>query len=283
MRLGLFVVGFAILVLASNCQETEDLFEHSFDEPEQEDEEEDLPSVEEDDEDEFDGEITRDDLYALHAHFDGNSDGKVSVDEIVKFHEKSRKVVAEHDVEETFGEILETKGGHLSFDDYLSAALVHLESAEDREHEVQKFAAADLNSDGKVDKSELAHLIDPATHPQVLDIHIKGLMKTHDEDHDGKMSAEEWEHVDDYDESEFKDVDTNKDGFIDSSELEHHEVEGHIHGGMWKLLKSADRNGDKHFSKEELGNMVEELEDHHVEEHFFNWVLHHVHNGREEI
>jgi|Transcript_47598 Ca2+-binding EF-hand superfamily protein len=226
--------------------------------------------------------VTEEHMHNLHGHLDGNKDGKVSVQEILDFHNHAKKVMAEKEIEEVFHEIESTKDGTLSLEEHMSeTAEVHEGAEEDEKakaiaHEKEKFHAADINGDGQLDKKELVHLMHPDTHPEVLSIHTKEEMRKKDEDGDGKISSKEWGEEEDAP-GPFEDVDSNKDGFIDMEELRHFESgDFHTKDAMQKLLADADQDGDNHFSKQELGKVAEKLEDHPAQSHVMEWVFHYL-------
>lgn len=275
-RLTLLLLVFAAFTSA-NCQElgTE---ENPF--PEDEDaDEEGTPLKHYEDEGH---EVTKEHMETLHGHLDGNKDGKVSVDEVMDFHSTAKKVMAQQEIEEVFHEIESTKDGALSLEEHMSETEEVHEGVDKEEkdkivaHEKEKFAAADVNGDGQLDKTELVSLMHPDTHPEVLDLHVKEEMRKKDENGDGTISKQEWGEEEEAP-APFEEVDTNKDGSLDAEELKHFESgDFHTKDAMTKLLADADEDGDGHFSKEELGKVAEKLEDHPAQSHVMEWVFHYL-------
>jgi Ca2+-binding EF-hand superfamily protein len=230
-------------------------------------------------------EVTREHMEKLYNHIDGDEDGKVNIQEILKFNQIAMKHMAAKEIEAVFHEMESTKDGHLSLEEHMSETFdIHRdvdasESAKIFSHEEAKFKAADLNSDGKLDKTEFVNLVHPHTHPEVHDIHATERMRKTDVNGDGKISSEEWEeeHIS---EGSFDQADENKDGIVDKDELKHYES-GHLDTkiAMTKLLEDADEDGDKHFTKAEFAKFADKLEAHPAENHIMEWVLNYLGEG----
>jgi len=236
------------------------------------------------------GTLTEDHMRQLHAKLDKNSDGKVHVDEILHYAQKTRKNVVKKEIAGMFDEIESTQDGHLSLEEHMSEMTEFHKGGEDeiekqRAAEMAKFKAADTNGDDKLDADELVHLMHPETHPEVLEVHTKEEMRNRDTDKDGKLSKEEWLEAQKRGEytdpdahdphDDFEKLDANKDGGIDMDELRHWESgRFHTEHAMKKLYHVADKDKDHHMSVEEMVAMVDHIDGHDAHPHFLDWVFH---------
>lgn len=264
--------------------------EDDMDAPDSEDEGDPLDSLEHEEDD--GGELTQKHMRDLHAKLDHDKNGKVHIEEIMKYAHEARKAIVKKEIQGIFDEIESTQDGHLSLDEHIAEHEEFHEGDDEekekqRAHQVAKFKAADLNNDGKLDKEELVHLMHPETHEEVLEVHTKEEMRKRDTDKDGRLSQKEWE-VDathgEYENPEshdpaddFVNLDANKDGFISMDELRHWESgKFHTEKAMKKLYELVDKDGDDHMSLEELAHhdVVEQLTDHDAHPHLMDWVFH---------
>lgn len=234
--------------------------------------------------------LTVSQMRELHGKFDHNGDGKVHIDEVMKFAEHTRKAVAKKEIAGVFDEIESTKDGHLSLEEHMAETEEFHEGDEankdvQRAHEKAKFKAADTNKDDKLDVDELVHLMHPETHPEVMELHLEEEMRKKDTDKDGKLSKKEWEadpsmgdhqDPDTHDaSSDFPKLDSNGDGFINIDELRHWESgRYHTEDAMGKLFGLADKDGDSHMTADEFAGVVDHLDGHDAHPHLLDWVNH---------
>merc|ERR1740123_2251606 len=115
-------------------------------------------------------------LRALHARFDANRDGKVSLQEVTQFAFAVGADIAAKDSEPIMQEIDTSKDGKLSLEEHL--ADIHnqaeggdeeeLKELEERKQlEAAKHRAADRNGDGFLDMDELPALFYPDAFPEI--------------------------------------------------------------------------------------------------------------------
>jgi len=234
--------------------------------------------------------LTEKHMRDLHKKLDKNGDGKVHIDEVLHYAHSIRKAVVKKEIESAFNEIESTQDGHLSLQEHLAEQEEFHEGDEaekerQKQHEIAKFKAADLNGDDKLDAEELTHLMHPETKPEVLELHCQEEMRKRDANKDGKLSPEEWkvdashgEHQDPdtHDpEADFKNLDENKDGFISMDELRHWESgKFHTHSAMTKLFELVDKDSDSHMTADEMINAIDHLDGHEAHPHLLDWVFH---------
>jgi len=237
--------------------------------------------------------LTQKHLRDLHKKFDANNDGKASLHEIMAFAMEKSKAVKAKEIHGIFDEIDSTKDGHLSLEEHLAEYEAEMEEADGeqrellKQHEIEKFKAADSDGDDKLDKHELVAFMNPETHPEVFEIHVQHIFKTQDINKDGKIDKDEWdktvrrEHEHHMDENldhdgEFKNLDENGDGVIDFTEMKHWESgRFHIEHAMKKLFHVGDKDGDKHMTEHEMAMALDDLEEHvDTHSHLTDWVFH---------
>jgi len=237
--------------------------------------------------------LTQKHLRDLHKKLDGNKDGKVHLQEIMAFAHEKNKAIKAKEIHGIFDEIDSTKDGHLSLEEHMAEYEAEMEETDGeqrellKQHETEKFKAADSDGDGKLDKHELVAFISPETHPEVFEIHVKHIFKMQDINKDGKIDKDEWdktvrrEHEHHMDENldhdgEFKNLDENGDGVIDFKEMTHWESgRFHIEHAMKKLFHVGDKDGDKHMSEHEMAMALDDLEEHpDTHSHLSDWIFH---------
>lgn len=248
-----------------------------------------------DDQDMDEDSLTADQLRRMHAKFDSNGDGKVSIDEVMDFSHNVGKEIARKDIGSILEEIDTNKDGTLSLEEHLNdihnqadgGDEIEMKELADRKTiEERKFRAADSNGDGHLDKSELPALFYPETHEGVLGVTVEETMRQKDRNGDGKLTPKEfWEsdlvEGDDGDLSEeekadFSKLDTNGDGSVDKDELRSWESgRFHTEDAMQKLFEVADKDGDLHITADELAEAKDSIAASDAQYHLIEWAEHH--------
>jgi Ca2+-binding EF-hand superfamily protein len=248
-----------------------------------------------DDQDIEEDSLTADQLRRIHAKFDGNGDGRVSLHEVMSFSDSVSKAIAGKDIGAILEEIDTSKDGKLSLEEHLSDIHNQADGGDEQEMqelehrkavEAAKFRAADSNSDGHLDANELPGLFYPETHEGVLDVTVAETMRQKDTNKDGKLNAKEfWESDqmdgDDADLSEeekadFARLDTNGDGSVDVQELRAWESgRFHTEDAMKKLFEIADKDGDLHITGDELAEARDGISASDAQYHLIEWAEHH--------
>ena len=232
-------------------------------------------------------------LRALHAKFDKNKDGKVSLKEILDFAHHMSRAIAGKDVAAILEEIDADKDGKLSLQEHLND--LHQQAAGGDEEELkeldgrkevetEKFKAADADKDQLLSPQEVASLFYPETSPAVLEVVVRDTMKSKDKNGDGMLSAKEfWEFMEEDGEeqlseeemADFQKLDKDGNGFLSLEELRSWESGVfHTEAAMMKLLEIADKDGDMMATAEELEQAREELANSDAQYHLIEWAEH---------
>ncbi|CAE7632717.1 RCN3 [Symbiodinium sp. KB8] len=239
----------------------------------QEDETEEVPD-EHDIEEEA---MTKEQLRALHAKFDQNGDGKVSLSEVLEFAKHMSKAIAGKDVSAILDEIDTDKDGKLSLQEHLNDLHSQADGGDEEELkelerrkaiETEKFLAADEDKDQALNAKEVASLFYPETNPAVLDVVVRDTMKMKDADGDGVLTPKEfWEfgeedledQLSEEEVSDFKKLDKDGNGVLNLEELKAWESGVfHTEAAMVRLLQIADKDGDMMATADELENARED-------------------------
>lgn len=239
--------------------------------------------------------MTKEQLRSLHAKFDTNSDGKVSLQEVMSFAEQMSKAIAGKDVFAILEEIDTDKDGKLSLQEHLNDIHNQADGGDAEEMkelerrkktETDKFKSADVDGDGVLGPKEVPGLFYPETHPGVLEVTVRETMRQKDHDGDGKLTAKEfWEfgaedseqdQLSDEEIIDFQKLDRDGSGTLDESELKAWESGMfHTEAAMVKLLEICDKDGDMQCNIEELQNAREELAASDAQYHLIEWAEHH--------
>lgn len=230
----------------------------------------------------------------LHAKFDQNGDGKVSLSEVLDFARHMSKAIAGKDVSAILEEIDTDKDGKLSLQEHLNDLHQQADGGDEAEMkelesrkvvETAKFKAADVDKDQILSAHEVASLFYPETNPAVLEVVVQDTMKMKDKDGDGVLSAKEFwefgeedgeEQLSEEEMQDFQKLDKDGNGVLNMEELRAWESGlFHTEAAMIKLIQIADKDGDMQATAEELENAREELANSDAQYHLIEWAEHH--------
>mmetsp|Transcript_56127 Transcript_56127/g.99939 ORF Transcript_56127/g.99939 Transcript_56127/m.99939 type:complete len:296 (-) Transcript_56127:22-909(-) len=231
-------------------------------------------------------------LHSLFQKFDKNRDSKVTLQEILAFSQSLATAIAEKDAQPILEGMDVNADGKLSLEELLrdvegqSSRPGEADAWDEKEMEKQmgyetaKFKAADQNGDMLLDSQEVAALFYPESSPAVLEIASKADKEMKDKDGDGYVSLKEWYEMDDMtpddeQDEEFKDLDKDGNGLLDTAELERWwSGVFHTESHMMELLKISDKDGDNAVTLKELENAAEEIM--HTDSHYrlVEWAEH---------
>jgi len=246
--------------------------------------------------DQEDPSITPEQLHKLHAKIDVDSNGKLSLDELIQFARDYRKEDAIKDGHEHLDSIDEDKDGKASWDEMFKDAYTGKETEgmdeqmiarwnATRALEEAKFKAADGNSDGLLDQQELNAYFFPEYYESTGNLVAQHSLDARDLDKDGFLTSAEFHGEDPRDEEPrkitdeeialFKKCDEDSNGKIDVKEMAEYDS-GHINAAeeLEAFFKLADTNSDQHVTVEEL-HAAHEHEENEAKYVFVGMVQHH--------
>lgn len=233
-------------------------------------------------------------LTGLHARFDRDDDGKVSLEELKSYAKSVTKDIAARDVKSILEELDLNKDGKLSLEEHThdteqqSMGGDHEEMQEFQQWmnaEAAKFAAADEDGDGMLDLKEMTALFYPETHDGVLGVATEELLRQKDKNQDGVLSSMEfWDAMDDHSDEaafseeevmDFNELDRDGDGFLDLEDLRSWESgDFHLQATLKKLLEATDKDRDNHVTLKELLSSREQLSISDAHYHLIEWAEH---------
>lgn len=214
------------------------------------------------------GSLTSKQLKSIHKELDQDSDGKVSGQELRDYTQAmAEKLAIEED-----GAALQFKDmdrdGTLDLGEYLADVLssLALNNEEDmlelerrQQQETERYTAADLDLNGRIDKHEVAALLYPRAKRGAFGVDVADALQEKDTDGDGRLSSKEFFGVQSEgevkaeDQQAFAKLDADGNGSIDENELYQYETGGfQMHQAMGSLFELADQDKDLHVTSDEL-------------------------------
>jgi len=237
--------------------------------------------------------LTDDHLRQVHTEeLDPNKDKEATKEELLNFMEKHYKDVSLSgiDLKEALDEKDTSHDGFVSLQEHLVDALEGATESLSRgditqaaydsrkEDETEKFTAADENSDGLLNITEMAAIEAPETHEGAMKVAIKEHMKTADADGNGVLTRDEFEKIDaeQYTKSGheklFKRLDVNGDGHIDTEEMRP------LNNGriareelVDEFVHTLDKDGDEKVDSNELVKARLAVNDSDLQDFLLSW------------
>eukprot|EP00927_Polykrikos_kofoidii_P003108 TRINITY_DN1122_c0_g2_i1.p1 TRINITY_DN1122_c0_g2~~TRINITY_DN1122_c0_g2_i1.p1 ORF type:complete len:278 (+),score=65.90 TRINITY_DN1122_c0_g2_i1:87-920(+) len=239
--------------------------------------------------------LNEDQLRRLHGHMDADGDGQLSLKETLEYAKGVTRSIAGKDVRAIIEEIDTSKDGLVSLEEHMADIQNQAQGGNEEEKrelahrmdiEKAKFLAADENDDHHLEAHEITGLFYPETHDGVLTVTVRETLRQKDKDGDGRLSPMEFWEADESDgedgqltaeeNSDFENLDTNRDGFLSLEEIRVWEG-GHFHteDAMKKMFEVADKDNNMHLSGDELARARDELSLSDAQYHLIEWAEHH--------
>ncbi|EDO08313.1 EFh_CREC superfamily protein [Babesia bovis T2Bo] len=166
-------------------------------------------------------------MVKLFNIIDENKDGEVTSTELEKFNSRNLQRVQNMQLEQEMQMMDKNKDGFVDFEEISISFPPEAGTPEDFMEGLQRrFNVADKDGNGKLNKTEVYILLNPAHDESMLDLEVKDIMLTHDKNGDGLISIEEYlsskpeeEQDDEFLEAEFKPFDLNNDGLLSILEI----------------------------------------------------------------
>jgi len=251
---------------------------------------EDLPAGEEGYEEDVMAEpLTPEQLKTIHDKADTDADGKVTLEEIMKFSESMKQMIAKRGVESAMQDMDRNGDGALDLSEVTHDEPGHdetdaqVEYAEEeqsiKDAEEARFKAADVNGDGLLQAPETFAFFYPESDNGALTLAAAATMESKDTNLDGKLTLKEfWEGGGGgtpEEKDDFTKLDTSGDGQVDMEELKAWES-GTFDGRkvMAQLITLADKDGDGRLTHAELAAETEEIAKGDAQHTLMEWALH---------
>lgn len=242
------------------------------------------------------GDLSRDQLHALHTLMDRNKNGLVAVEEMLHFHIDTKEDSSYAQAQELFKQIDSNSDQKVTFDEiemYANpeppsdvAPEEHVGFEKRRHVHTAKFAMADKDKDDSLNSMEIVAFLFPDTDPRVAETQNTEIFKAFDTDSDGFLTVIEYlagDHHDPADlevtqleEEEFNILDLNKDTKVDLKEFMIH------HTGLFQaehnfkvIMAHADRDGDQKVSLKELDDAYDSIKGFPELKHLKHAATHH--------
>jgi len=252
-----------------------------------------------------DEQISKEQLRKMHKKIDANSDGKVSMGEILDFSKSSRKAIAGKEALAMYDQMDSNKDGKISLEELIESSFgvpvpdvdgiaitpkpsvdqdaEDARAKKEKELETAKFKAADTNSDGFLDKEELPAAFHPEVNDNVLAVTAAASLKAKDKNGDGELTPEEFgEHEEGETEDtvaeqteDFAKLDADKSGKLSLAEFKQWESGAlHTHEAMTQLFEVTDEDNDQHVTAAEMDSARQELANTMATSHLVEWAEH---------
>lgn len=245
----------------------------------------------EDEEESTEERLTVKQIGALHRAFDGDGNGKVSMAEVLAFSAEVRKTIAKQDVLGLMEETDADKDGKMSLAELLKseeegaerADSAYQQDAEARVAlETKKFAAADADKNGLLEKDELTSFFFPENNDVVLQLTAQANLEARDADKDQLVTAEELygtvhqdQALNDEEMEYFKKLDKDGSGKLDLQELLPFESGVmHTEESLRSLFEIADSDTDGHITVDEFQAARDTIPGTDAQYHLDDWAEH---------
>lgn len=221
--------------------------------------------------------ISLESALALHAAMDKDSDGNVSLDDLVDF----SNTVAQAQARDNIGIFIKAldadRDGHIDWEEL--ATDVHsgqIKPTEVQEADRLQFQAVDKDKDRRLNRTEAAAFFFPSLDRDVMHLWARRHVDSLDVDKDGYLSIEEFANNKfQYMDEDFVFLDQNDDELLSAAELCVHETGEHgLKQAMRAFIKLADADASGQLSAIELENAYLDLIKMEAHDHLHQWANH---------
>jgi len=227
--------------------------------------------------------ISDEQLKALFKLVDKDGDGKVKVSDLVDLHQARGKSLAQRDSRHIFESMDIDRDGKVSLAEmhgFDADGELDAETKKHVEFSTAQFKVADVNGDGFLSEEEALSVAYPELHAGMLEFRASHSLKNFDSNGDGTVDLDEFSHKGgadavDEDEVEFKALDKNRDGKLDTEEFKVHEqLLHHVEIAMQELMTAADQDADGAITLDELLHARAMIPGTNAQYHFEDFVEH---------
>jgi Ca2+-binding EF-hand superfamily protein len=203
-------------------------------------------------------------LKSVHAACDVDSDGKISVLDLVELHKKTHTAMANNHIDETFRNMDIDGDGRIDPDEFSGPTWPYEEVQKSSFSDARaKFELADDDNSGFLSRSELISVVFPETSDAMQHKLATKAMQSFDSDKDSHLNMDEFLQINDAGnmheavlgsmQREFDELDVNGDGKLSHNEMMSYEAGiSNLRMNFKHIFGFADTNQDGYLTVKEL-------------------------------